>query len=526
MRCVVVCLLVGVCAASTIYVSDSTGSDTEGTGSAAQPYKTILTALNALADSGAENITLLPGKYTGPLNTGVRVAVDSNTVRIVSEKGPVETFVGSPEDYRAFQVGGPSRNGTTTVTLPYVPINGTDDASTSGVRDDSWKTRIPNLILSGITVVGGTATKGGAVYVEGGVLKMLNCRVAKAAHGAVYIKGIDSKVLISNSIFAHNGYTNDSSPQLKSGGALFLESGSLHCDNCKFANNTALEHGGAIYVLEGTLRLSNSELIQNKAIQGGGGAIFFANSTTGSYLVTTKFRNNTAIRGGAMFVGAASAPQLINCTFTWNSASHMGGAMILADQTTIGLKRASFIQNSATHAGGAIAILGSSSALVSVSFFSANQADLGGALYFGGKAIPQIQASVLTENFANNGGGVYVADGARPTFDKTEFLMNRASRGGAIYADDNSRPKLSGCRVKQNFASMDGGALFAAFDSAPDFTECHFLDNTSNLGDPFHISASAQHQIRFTMCSVFPHPKTFNEGLLEETGFPEELHVW
>jgi hypothetical protein len=35
-----------------------------------------------------------------------------------------------------------------------------------------------------------------------------------------------------------------------------------------------------------------------------------------------------------------------------------------------------------------------------------------------------------------------------------------------------------------------------------------------------------QKQIKFILCSVYPHPKRFNEELMAESGFPEEIHVW
>ena len=66
-------------------------------------------------------------------------------------------------------------------------------------------------------------------------------------------------------------------------------------------------------------------------LQGGGGAIFYADSSEGSYIVSTRFRNNTAVRGGALFVGASSAPQFINCTFMWNYATHIGGAVLVVN---------------------------------------------------------------------------------------------------------------------------------------------------------------------------------------------------
>jgi len=204
----------------------------------------------------------------------------------------------------------------------------------------------------------------------------------------------------------------------------------------------------------------------------------------------------------------------------------MGGAMIVADTAKVGMKRATFIENAADKAGGALALLGSSILTVSTAFFQANRADLGGAMYSTALARPTAVATVFLANIATNGGAIMAADGSAPLLEQCELTMNRASRGGAMYADDTARPKLVGCQIKQNFAAMDGGAVFAAFDSSPDFEECHFVDNNSNLGDVFYISAGAQQTIKFTQCSVYPHPKTFNEPLMAEAGFPEQVHVW
>eukprot|EP00298_Acanthocystis_sp_HF-20_P013461 c20364_g1_i1.p1 GENE.c20364_g1_i1~~c20364_g1_i1.p1 ORF type:complete len:533 (-),score=238.89 c20364_g1_i1:119-1717(-) len=512
--------------ANTVYVSDSIGSDSEGTGTASHPYKSLSAALNALSQSGAENITLLPGRYEGPQNTNIRVSADSNTVRIISSNGPAETFVGSSLDFRVFQVGGPVRNGSTSVTLPYHPVNGTDDASTTSIRDDSWKGLVPNLIISGLTIIGGSASKGGAVYVEGGTLKLLNCHISNGGHGSLYVKGI-SNVLVANTVFSQNGNKKNSTipPNLKSGGAIFLEDGTFACDNCRFSENSALEHGGAIYAVRATLRFSNTNFTGNAALQGGGGAIFFTNTSGNSYIVNAKFRENQAIRGGAVFVGGQSKPQFVNCTFAQNRAKHIGGALLMADTSNVGIKRASFFSNEALKYGGAIAVTGESSLAGGLSFFHHNKAEAGGAIYTSGKSSLKLKKAIIIENEAKSGAGVMIADYSTPIFENSEISSNHASRGGAIYTDDSSRPQFISCRIKQNFASMDGGALYAAFDSAPDFHLCHFLENTSNLGDPFYMSLGAQDQIKFTLCSVYPHPNNFHQNSLADAGFPEELHI-
>eukprot|EP00300_Choanocystis_sp_HF-7_P035414 c4916_g1_i1.p1 GENE.c4916_g1_i1~~c4916_g1_i1.p1 ORF type:complete len:531 (+),score=105.70 c4916_g1_i1:3-1595(+) len=514
------------CAGASVFVSSEFGDDGAGTGSASHPFKSISAALNGLARIGADNITLLPGRYEGPLNTNLRVGESSNTVRIVSQNGPFETFVGSSEDYRVFQIGGEPRNGVTSVSLPIQHVNGSDDASTSSIRDPSWANKTPNMFLSGITIIGGRASRGGAIFVEGGVLKVLNCRVSNGGHGAVYVKG-NSSVLFGNTVFTANGAKNASAEnQLKSGGALYIEDGTVHCDSCRFVNNTAIDHGGAIYAVAGTLRLSSSNFTLNRALKGGGGAVFYVNTSPQCYLVSTRFFNNSAVRGGALFVAGASTPQLVNCSLYRNTASHMGGALLTGDTAVVGIKRSSFVGNTADKAGGAIACTGESSVVLSLSFINRNKADLGGAVYTNARAAPQFLRCVILENVANSGAGFFAADESRPVVTKSELSQNNAARGGALYADDSCRPRFVDCRFKNNFASLDGGALYGAFDAALDFEECHFVDNTSNLGDPFHLSPGAQRQVKFTMCSVFPHPNHFDKDLSGYDGFAAPLHVW
>ncbi len=165
----------------------------------------------------------------------------------------------------------------------------------------------PKLVLQNLALANGRSTAtssvlgGGAVYVQGGQLKLVNTTFvgnvvetlgSDYAGGAVYAVQMFAPVLVSNSTFGAVGSGN----QAASGGALGSIGVTWTIVNSRFEGNAATGtgqssgqggNGGAIYN-DGntyTLSLCGTEITQNKANELGGAIFYVSNNLTGSMLL-------------------------------------------------------------------------------------------------------------------------------------------------------------------------------------------------------------------------------------------------
>jgi hypothetical protein len=246
-------------------------------------------------------------------------------------------------------------------------------------------------VLNGLTLRGGVASQGAAVY-SAGTLSIQNCTITANAGsvsasplstgyaGAVYNSGT---MAILNCTFSNNvasdannnaAYTNSYGGAVynaatltvtnstftgnvaysrngSAGGAIF-NSGSLALAGCTLSGNGADYSGGAIAEVNGTLAIANSTISGNVAGAGGGagivnysGTVIISNSTVSG--------NNAATGsgpGGAIFNYAAGSLNLTNVTIYSNAATTGGG--IYNYSSTLLLKNTIVAGNAATSSGG------------------------------------------------------------------------------------------------------------------------------------------------------------------------------
>ncbi|MFO0741733.1 MAG: hypothetical protein U0270_37905 [Labilithrix sp.] len=165
----------------------------------------------------------------------------------------------------------------------------------------------PKLVLQNLTLASGRAIAssgvlgGGAVYVQGGQLALVNTTFlgnvvetlgSDYAGGAVYAVQMFAPVFVSGSTFGAAGNGN----QAASGGALGSIGVSWTIVNSRFEGNTATGtgqssgqggNGGAIYN-DGntyTLSLCGTEIRDNKANELGGAIFYVSNNLTGAVLL-------------------------------------------------------------------------------------------------------------------------------------------------------------------------------------------------------------------------------------------------
>ncbi len=222
------------------------------------------------------------------------------------------------------------------------------------------------ITVENSTFKGNTATDGGAIYSEGGI--------------------------INNSTFTNNVATNN-------GGSVFYNARG-NIIRSEFAGNTASKSGGAVY-FEKRGYIENSTLTNNKATGNNGGALYFKNSGD---VIKCIFVNNSAPsnNGGGIFIkdetktGTVADSIFINNTADKGAGAYIKGIGIVNNST--------FINNTVIKSGGAVYIMGN--ATVTNSNFTNNSASKnGGALYFESKAT--VDNAIFTENTASTGTSIY-----------------------------------------------------------------------------------------------------------------------
>lgn len=153
-------------------------------------------------------------------------------------------------------------------------------------------------------------------------------------------------VIIRNATFQNNCTEG-------SGGAIWVDSGTLQLENCSFSGNSAVSRGGAIYLQKFTGTSENSTFDHTAFVN-----CVFANNTAGSggaigvgvfsgdlLLQNCLMYGNSALassggRGGAIYIKdpiGAGGVAVVDCTITQNTCSQFGiGAGIYAEANVWG----------------------------------------------------------------------------------------------------------------------------------------------------------------------------------------------
>ncbi|MAT82586.1 MAG: hypothetical protein CMJ29_13200 [Phycisphaerae bacterium] len=102
----------------------------------------------------------------------------------------------------------------------------------------------------------------------------------------------------------------------------------------------------------------------------------------------------------------------------------------------------------------------------------------GGLLILG--ASPVIRNCQFINNDVNyNGGAIYMARGSRPQFENCIFDRNEAEKGGAIYSVQ-SQPMINGCTFRNNEGRYSGGAIYNADGTDAKINESRFESNRAS----------------------------------------------
>ena len=215
------------------------------------------------------------------------------------------------------------------------------------------------------------------------------------------------------------------------GGGIYIEDSSPTIRNCRFVENPAEEYGGGIYCVYSSSEIIDCFFTGNSTVKDGGGGILIAVSNAS--VTNCIFYDNGGRLGGAAAVYDFSNVTLSECIFLHNIADYGGGVYV--QMSELALPTCQFTDNYAYSHGGGLSsyyalvnvsdcvsynnscflggafALSASEVLISDSFFYWNEAEFGGAILAdtgvrGGHPLAVYNCTIV-ENGANSGGGIF-----------------------------------------------------------------------------------------------------------------------
>lgn len=174
--------------------------------------------------------------------------------------------------------------------------------------------------LDNCTFINNTGEYGGAIYMYGGYLDVINCsfydNYAYNYGGAIACE-YSSQVTIEKSRFINSKSINDA------GGAIYIKESTLTAADVNITNSSAT-FGGAIASLSSTINLNYFNGGNNTAKYEGGSIYQIYGYFT---LTNSNFTNNSAKNGGALFADDTTRIVIYKTIFTNNSATEYAGAV-------------------------------------------------------------------------------------------------------------------------------------------------------------------------------------------------------
>ena len=311
--------------------------------------------------------------------------------------------------------------------------------------------------ISGGTIWGCTAYRGGAVYMEGGTFTL---------SGTGKIE--------KNTAIVENSTTAGTTGR---GGGVYVTGGTANIESGTVAGNTAQVRGGGIYVSNGNVTMSGGSISGNTASDGNpnnpavgrGGGVYLEG---GLFTMEggTISGNTAKYRGGGIFL--TESPTLTGGTISGNTAGDSGGGLCInGDKLELTSADMQIFGNTATKGGG-VAVLNGDFILrggaVGVEAKGPNKATKGGGVYVEAENVAAnaaanaiVYSGNIWYNEAEEGGGVYLAKGeGNFTLEgKNAFVShNIAKNGGGVYLYKD--PNLNQGTIQANTATENGGGMY------------------------------------------------------------------
>jgi len=354
--------------------------------------------------------------------------------------------------------------------------------------------------VSGGTIEGCTAYRGGAIYMEGGTFNLSGGTIC------------DNQAIVESATDA--GTTGR-------GGGVYVTGGTANIQSGTLSQNSAQVRGGGLYVTSdkektGTVKVTGGLIQKNIAgfetatvplpdNVGRGGGVYLEG---GQFTMEggTISDNEANYRGGGIFL--TQRPTLTGGTICDNTANNSGGGLCInGDKLELKSQEMKIFGNSAGENGGGIAVLNGEFILdggaVGVENGSPNTAKKGGGVFVraestsaaaGAAANATVLSGNIWYNKADQGGGIYLAEGeGNFTLEGKDAVIsnNTATLGGGVYLYKD--PLLNQGTITQNTASENGGGLYISdclvtLNPTKDVT---ITQNTAKNGGGIYISGSS-----------------------------------
>lgn len=353
---------------SPVYVA-GTGSDTgrvlcgagktaaEGAlGTKSKPFSTIAEALSVFEDStSAANITV-DGEVMGAQTIGGTISADSITIKGYKAAGATSSTA-------KINAGGASGAGSAltvnasgkTVTIQDLTITGGNATNGGGINLAAGTVKLTD----GVTVTGNLASaQGGGVYVDS-TAKLL-------MYGTAWIGDSSENQATSDTLTPSGSDTGCANTATK-GGGIYNDGGIVALGYDAYTDaasnspkdftggvgrNYAGLFGGGIY---GKFTISGGSVSYNKSYLQGGGLYIPQNVTDAKITGGSITSNSAQSDGGAAYInGNAKLSMSGNAEISNNSAGNNGGGIFTYTYGTFEMSGGSFASNTATGAGGAI----------------------------------------------------------------------------------------------------------------------------------------------------------------------------
>lgn len=413
--------------ANTIYVSDVYGHDDTGTGTLADPVKTIQVGLDKLTSWGS-TLIISNGTYKLEETIQCRDAAGHNgiTIRSLSDN-PKDVIIDGQNKVQCFRSVGNSK-----VIRGLTFQNGRSETNGAGIslNGNSWE--VANCIVSNCHVVGTGKLYGGGLYAN---------RALKLSDTAFY----DCSVESTSGSDAEGGGFSIGYSYNESGEGLSRVS-NVRVRGCAAKARYARGGGVAInYVDVDGLVVENCQSLNtypSTALEGGvGGGIFkrtYRETVLENVLVTNCLAN---AHGGGLSTSGSNDDGVLrmrNCSFVDNrieavpSTKNVCGGGVHLSNSTYDIAHSRFAKNRiATTAAGT---------------------GEGAGVYMGGKRV-NLTDSVIENNVTDQGYGGGIKSAVPCVISNCVIAANSAYQRCALWLEDCQGALVTDCYVVSNTAS-------------------------------------------------------------------------
>ena len=416
---------------SVVFVNESVGENTPGTGSIYAPVNSVSKAVDILRKVNPE------GKCNGTIMVSGEATIKDE---IKVENGEKLTVKGMEADAsikntsgRVFNITGGS------LTLE------------------------ENITLTGIV----TDDNGGAVYVNGGTFTM------KAG----------SKITRSSASYGGGVYVDSKGTFTMGGGAITENSASSIDDN---GNGTS---GGGVCISNGTFTMSGDAVISGNTATGSGGGVFVSGSgdftmTGGTIGGTDRGSQNSAENGGGVYIHDGTFTMSGGAVISGNTAGSSGGGVFVSGSGkfimnggTIGGSGGGR-PNSAENGGGVYIHNGTFTMSGSAVISENNATSSGGGVYVYETGEFTMEGGTIGGAIANTaeyGGGVCVYKGDFTMSDGSIRGNTATQKGGGVYVSSTGSFKLGSSSTDASSPVVSGNT------KTDNSTNNVYLDNGKTL---------------------------------------------